>query len=73
MLAELGKQYCICHRKLPQSCPPQTAGGDQPLETMASASVVRAPFDRCLLSRYRPDVYRGAQQLSGASEVCTGN
>ena len=41
MLAKLGKQYCICHRKLPQSCPPQTAGGDQPLETMVSASALR--------------------------------
>ena len=69
MLAKLGKQYCICHRKLPL----QTAGRDQPLETMVSASVVRAPFDRCLLSRYRSNVYCGAQQWSGVSEVCTGN
>ena len=73
MLAKLGKQYCICHRKLPHSCPIQTGGRDQPLETMVSASVVRAPFDRCLLSRYRSNVYCVAQQWNGVSEVCTGN
>ena len=73
MLAKLRIQYSSRHRKLPHSCPLQTAGRDQPLETMVSASVVRAPFDGCLLSRYRPNVYCGAQQWSGVNEVCAGN
>jgi hypothetical protein len=73
MLAKLRMQYSSRHRKLPHSRPLQTAGPDQPLKTMGSASAVRAPFNRYLLSRYRPDAHCGAQQRGGVGEVCPGN